>query len=72
MKITVQVVPRASKTEVVSRGPGPWKVRLAAAPVDGEANDALVRLLADEFDCAPSLVRIAKGGTSKTKIVEVP
>lgn len=69
--ITVRVVPNASTSEVVSRGPGAWKVRIAASPVDGKANDALIRLIADEFDCAPSLVRIKRGMTSKEKVLEI-
>lgn len=71
-KITVRVVPSASKSEVVSRDRDGWKVRLAAPPVDGKANEALIRLLADEFNCAPSLIRIVKGQTGKVKVVEVP
>lgn len=71
-RITVRVTPNASKTEVVGRELGVLKVRLAASPTDGKANDALIRLLADEYDCAPSLVRIVKGATSKMKIVELP
>jgi uncharacterized protein (TIGR00251 family) len=71
MTITVHVTPNASRSEVVSRGSGPWKIRLTASPVDGKANEALIRLLADEFDCAPSLIRIVKGGTAKMKTVEI-
>lgn len=70
-RISVKVTVNASKSEVISRGPGPWSVRLAAPPVDGKANEALIELMADEFDCAKSLVRIVKGQTSKIKVVEV-
>jgi len=71
-KITVSVTANASKSGIVSRGPGPWKIRLAAPPVEGKANEELFRVLADEFDCARSNIRIVSGATSKTKIVEVP
>ncbi len=71
-KLTVRVSPNASKSEVVSRGRDGWKVKLAAPPVDGKANEALIRLMADEFDCAPSLIRVLKGHTGKVKIVEIP
>lgn len=71
-RLTIRVTPNASKTETVGRELGVLKVRLAAAPTDGKANDALIRLLADEYDCAPSEVRIVKGQTSRTKIVELP
>ena len=72
MRLTVRVTPNASKTEIAGRELGVLKVRLAAAPTDGKANEALIRLLADEYDCAPSEVRIVKGHTGRTKIVEVP
>ncbi|OGL79471.1 hypothetical protein A3E39_00550 [Candidatus Uhrbacteria bacterium RIFCSPHIGHO2_12_FULL_60_25] len=71
-RITIRVTPNASKTEIVGRELGVLKVRIAASATDGLANDALIRLLADEYDCAPSLVRIVKGATSKMKIVEFP
>lgn len=70
--LTLRVSPNASKSEVVSRGRDGWKVRLAAPPVDGKANDALIRLLADEFDCAPSEIQIMRGQTGKVKVVRIP
>ena len=45
--------------------------RVAARPVDGAANDALRRLLADALDIAPSRVTLASGGTSRTKRMEL-
>lgn len=69
--ITVRVTPNASRTEVISRGPGEWKIKLAAAPVDGKADDELIDVLADEFDCAPSLITVVKGHTSRTKQVKI-
>jgi uncharacterized protein (TIGR00251 family) len=48
-----------------------YKVRLAAPPVDGKANEALIRFLAGRFDVAPSAVRIIRGLSSKMKIVEI-
>jgi len=71
-KLTIRVSPNASKSEIVSRDRDGWKVRLAAPPVDGRANEALVRLLADEFDCAPSEIRVVRGHTGKVKVVEIP
>ena len=47
------------------------KVRLAAPPVDGAANDALVALLADELAIARRAIRIVAGGSSRSKTVEV-
>lgn len=47
------------------------RVRLAAPPVDGAANEALVDLLADELDIARRAIRIVSGGTSRSKVVQV-
>ena len=70
-RLTIRVIPNASKNEVVEQG-AVWKVRLAAPPVDGKANDELIRFLADYFDCAPSEITIMRGRSSKTKIVVGP
>ena len=47
------------------------KVRVSAPPVEGEANAALVRLLAKTLGCAPSAVRIVSGAGARTKLLEV-
>ena len=47
------------------------KVRLHAPPVDGAANDALVRLLAERLGVPTRAVRIVAGGTSRAKTVEI-
>lgn len=72
IRITVRVIPNASKSEIVGKELGVWKVRLAAPPVDGKANEELINFLAEEYGCAPSLITIVKGHSSKTKIVELP
>ena len=46
-------------------------MRVAAPPVDGAANEALVRLVASELDVPRRAVRIASGGTARRKVVAV-
>jgi uncharacterized protein len=67
----VRVQPRASKSGVVGELDGALKIRLAAPPVDGEANEELIRLLAKLFDAPRKWVSILSGQTSKNKIVRV-
>ena len=67
----VQVVPRASRTEIVGEHNGALRVRIAAPPVDGAANDELIRLLAKSFALPRSAVTITAGHTSKVKTVRV-
>jgi uncharacterized protein (TIGR00251 family) len=71
VRINVYVQPRASKTAVVGMHDGCVKIRLAAPPVDGAANAALVEFVAEQVGVAKSRVRIAAGLTSRRKTVEV-
>ena len=70
-RIEIRVQPRASSNEIVAYRDGVLRVRLQAPPVDGAANEALVRFLADEFGVARRQVRIVSGLGSRNKIVEV-
>jgi uncharacterized protein (TIGR00251 family) len=67
----VRVQPRASCTEVAGRHGGALKVRLTAPPVDGAANEALLRFLAERLDVPRSAVRIEVGTTGRAKVVAV-
>ncbi len=69
--LTVRVVPRASKNEIVGCLDGALKVRVTAPPVDGAANAELVKILAKFFEVAKSAVQIVSGETAKTKQVEI-
>jgi uncharacterized protein len=67
----VLVVPRASRSEVVGEHNGSLRVRIAAPPVDGAANNELVKVLAKVFEVAKSDVEIVSGLRSKLKRVTV-
>ena len=71
LRFSVRVQPRASRSEIVGLHGDALKVRLAAPPVDGAADEALIELLADALGIARSAVRIIAGSTSRGKIVEV-
>lgn len=68
---TVRVAPRASKSEIVGEHDGTLKIRLAAPPVDGAANEELIKLLANFFEVNKSAVEILSGATGKTKQIRV-
>lgn len=70
-RISIYVQPRASKTAVVGMHDGCVKVRLAAPPVDGAANAALIEFVAERLGLAKSHVRIVTGQASRRKVVEV-
>jgi len=67
----VQVVPRASRTEIVGEHNGALRVRLAAPPVDGAANDELRRLLARTFNVPRSSIQLVSGQGSRTKQIRI-
>lgn len=67
----VRVVPRASRTVAAGEHDGVLKVRVAAPPVEGAANEELARYLAREFGVAARGVEIVSGRYAKTKVVRV-
>lgn len=69
--LSIRIQPRASKNELVRREGGGLKIRLTAPPVDGAANEALIRFLADTLSVPKSQVEIISGHTSRDKIVRV-
>lgn len=71
VRFDVHVQPRASRSEIVGEHGGALKVRLAAPPVEGAANEALVELLAGALHVPRRDVRIVSGAASRRKVVEV-
>ena len=67
----VHVVPRARLTGVAGRHGDAVKIRLAAPPVDGAANDELIRFLAERLSVPRSAVTITAGHTSRRKTVKI-
>ena len=71
MRIYIKAIPRASKNEVVKISDGEYKVKLTAPPVNGKANDMLIKILAKYFNVPKSSLQIIGGKTARTKIVDV-
>ena len=67
----VQVVPRASRSEVVGEYNGALRVRVAAPPVDGAANEELIRTLVKTFKVTRGAVKLVSGHNSKIKQVGI-
>jgi uncharacterized protein len=70
-RIQVTVSPGGRRTEVVGRQGDGWKVRVAAAPERGRANEALVALLAEVLALPRDRIRIVSGHASRRKLVEI-
>ena len=67
----VKVVPRASRSELAGEQDGALRVRIAAPPVDGAANEELKRLLAKMLAVKPGCVAIVSGHGSRIKKISV-
>jgi uncharacterized protein (TIGR00251 family) len=73
--VRVRITPKSSKDtidgiETTAEGPA-LKARVRAVPADGEANQALLTLLAGWLGVAKSSLRLAHGGKSRVKSVEI-
>lgn len=69
--LTLHIQPGAKKTEFAGLHGDALKIRLAAPPVDGKANEALVKFVAETLGLAKSAVSLKSGQTSRRKVLEV-
>ena len=71
LTLTLHVQPGAKKTLVAGVHGDALKIRLAAPPVDGKANAALIDFVADRLDLAKSAVKVKSGLSARRKVLEV-
>jgi len=71
LTLKVQVVPRASRSEIVGEQNGALRVRIAAPPVEGAANEELVKMLSRELKISRGSIAIIAGKRSKLKHLRV-
>lgn len=70
-RIEVRLQPRASSSEVTGERDGKITIRVTAPPVDGKANNALIKLVANRLGIARSRVSIVRGETARDKLLEI-
>ena len=70
-RVRLRVSPGAARAAVIGRHGEAWKVRVAAAPERGKANEAVLTLLAETLAVPRSSVTLVSGGSSRDKIVEL-
>lgn len=71
LRLCVQLQPRARHNRIVGRDGNLIKAQVHAPPIDGAANEALIDLLAHILGTPRRAIRIVRGDTSRTKLVEV-
>jgi uncharacterized protein (TIGR00251 family) len=71
VSVAVKVIPRAGITKIAGTREGRLLIRLAAAPVDGAANDALITLLSGILKVPPRDVRVISGIHRRNKLVTI-
>lgn len=72
MRMYLQVIPNASRNEIVGRSEnGEYKVKIQSPPVDGAANKNLLKFIAGTVRVSKSKVRIVHGLKSRKKIIEI-
>lgn len=71
LMISVKVKPNARQSVLTPSEDGPWQAHLKSPPVDGKANQELIALIADHFECRKSAVSIHSGATGRLKLVRV-
>ena len=71
VKINLRVIPRAKRDAIEGFLDGVLRVRVTAAPQDGNANRAVVKLLAKQLGLPRSSVVLAKGARSRDKVIEI-
>jgi len=72
IRFAVRVIPRAGRNAIDAVREGELVVRLAAAPAEGAANEALVALVAKALGVPPTSVRIERGGSGRHKLLSAP
>jgi uncharacterized protein (TIGR00251 family) len=70
-RLTLKIRPGARQTQFAGRYGEAWKLHVSAPPVDGKANEAIIRFLAKLTGVRQDSVRIVTGFTGSTKIVEI-
>jgi uncharacterized protein len=70
-RLRIRVSPGARRTELVGRQGEAWKVRVAAPPERGRANDAVLKLLAERLRIAPAELTLVSGVSARDKVVEL-
>jgi uncharacterized protein (TIGR00251 family) len=71
MQKKVKVKPNSKQQKIIEQEDGSLIIHLKSPPVDGKANEELIKLLAEKFNVPKSYIRIKSGLSSRQKLVEI-
>ena len=71
MQKKVKVKPNAKQQKITEQEDGSLIIHLKSSPIDGKANEELIKLLAEELNIPKSYIRIKSGLTSRQKLLEI-
>lgn len=71
LTLTLHIQPGAKRTDVAGLHGEALKIRLAAPPIEGRANEALLKFIAESFGVPVRQVELKQGGQSRHKVVAV-
>jgi len=71
MRITVKVKPKSKRNSVEKIDETHYQVRVMAPPLEGKANEAVIRILAKNFNVPKSSIQLIMGARSKQKVFEI-
>jgi len=69
-QITVRVTPRARRNAIETQPDGTFRIYTTAAPADGDANAAVIKMLARHLNVPKTSITIIRGHTSRDKVIE--
>jgi len=71
MQITVKVKPNSKEQKIIEEVDGSLTIRLKSPPVDGKANEELIKVLSKKYHVPKSYIRIKSGISSRQKLIEI-
>ena len=70
MRINIRVIPRARRNAVEATDDGAYRIYTTAAPTDGDANAAVIKMLARHLNVPKTSIKIIRGHTARDKVIE--
>lgn len=71
MQIAVKVKPNSKQQQIIDEADGSLTIRLKSLPVDGKANEELIKVLSKKYNVPKSYIRIKSGASSRQKLIEI-